>query len=255
MDRFSQLQLCGLLFAILFISQGTLFGTTRIYQADIERAIFNILNIELPKVNHMGGKQLLVLRNILTLLNYLNPLNKDKRLGLNKLYKSMLISRKRDRAVFETELQSSFNSSIKDKIEGSHFSGCIAFKPNSRDFNCSLWTLFHYMTIKAARKPHIFKPGDILWAIHGYANYFLGCQQCYVNFWEFSMYRSIDAVKTQDDEILWLWEAHNDINLRLAKVQFPQEQDCPLCQKENREWRKDEVWKYLRRIFSYENLI
>jgi len=85
MDRFSQLQLCGLLFAILFISQGTLFGTTRIYQADIERAIFNILNIELPKVNHMGGKQLLVLRNILTLLNYLNPLNKDKRLGLNKL--------------------------------------------------------------------------------------------------------------------------------------------------------------------------
>jgi len=62
-------------------------------------------------------------------------------------------------------------------------------------------------------------------------------------------------VKTQDDEILWLWEAHNDINLRLAKVQFPQKQDCPLCRKENREWRKDEVLKYLRSIFSYENLI
>ncbi|XP_017083958.2 sulfhydryl oxidase 2 [Drosophila eugracilis] len=229
----------------------------RIFRADLERAIDQILNVELLRPTHFVGAKLTVLRNFLRLLKFLSPLKEEAKERLVGLYYSMRLKRKLTRA----GLQEILLKSLKDyQFDGKQYVGCIASRPSLRGFNCSLWTLFHYLSVESE---HI-KIASVVLVFHGYVKLFMNCKECSQKIKEFKKIYPIANITENNQEILWLWRAHNYVNKELAgdstedplfpKIQFPSEKDCPNCRGNKSEWRTDEVLKYLKTIYCLKNL-
>ncbi|XP_076455158.1 sulfhydryl oxidase 1-like [Babylonia areolata] len=125
---------------------------------------------------------------------------------------------------------------LPDKIR---WVGCRGSHPGYRGYPCSMWTLFHTLTVAAYEHTgSAVNAQEVPLAVRGYMEHFFGCQECSRNFlrmaasMERDIHRPLDAV-------LWLWAAHNKANRRLhgepsedpqhPKVQFPSAQDCPPC--------------------------
>eukprot|EP01048_Picozoa_sp_COSAG05_P011521 COSAG05_NODE_1089_length_5920_cov_2.369009_1_plen_418_part_10 len=90
---------------------------------------------------------------------------------------------------------------------------CAGTYPTTRGFTCGLWSLFHMMM---SQTTDAHASADI-GAIHGWIFYFFGCQDCRQHFLEMSEHLSTGAVRSRKDAMLWLWQAHNRINLRLRQ--------------------------------------
>lgn len=237
----------------------------RVYRADLEQAIDKLLHIELPKPPLFEGNNLTALKNIITVVSYLNPLNKDGKLLLTSLRSSLSNTKTHLTGAQFAETVESLEKPLRKVFKARRYVGCIASRPFLRGFTCSLWTLFHFLTVEAAKPPYYFKPGSVLLAVHGFAKYFFGCSDCSRHFQEMAKRRRLASVKTHDEEILWLWEAHNEVNQRVAsdstedpkfpKIQFPSQEDCPTCRAGNgSEWQTEEVLKYLKTIYDRGNL-
>ncbi|XP_020817164.1 sulfhydryl oxidase 2-like [Drosophila serrata] len=234
-----------------------------IYLVDLERAIDHILRLQLLKVPVFKGNKLIVLKNIIALLHYLNPLATDEgKLYINNIFWSI----QSQSEVTQEFLNTTINAKeLLDKsYKGNDYLGCRGSESGLRDFNCSLWTLFHYLTVAASQLPECIQPGAVLWAFHGYTQYFMGCPECFRNLWFYAQNKQIDDVKTHDEEILWLWKAHNHFNRKLAgsisddpffaKKQFPPQKYCRRCRNFRGEWRTNEVLKYLKSIYGLDKL-
>lgn len=164
----------------------------------------------------------------------------------------------------------------------SRWVGCQGSKPNLRGFTCGLWTLFHYLTVQAAETKLSEDPLVTLQAIHGYVKYFFGCSDCSKHFQTMAIKDHIWSVPNKDDAVLWLWQAHNNVNLRLKndavsmdpefpKIEYPSEQICLDCRRSGTSsnhsnvniknngsnpvhWNKTEVLMYLKRIYAPQNI-
>ncbi|XP_017073412.2 sulfhydryl oxidase 1-like [Drosophila eugracilis] len=234
----------------------------KVYRADLEQAIDKLLHIELRKWPVLEGTNLIALKTIITVLNYLNPLNKDGKLLLSDLHNSLDPKLSIKGAEFG-ELVDSLEKGRK-VFKGRRYVGCIGSRPLLRGFTCSMWTLFHYLTVQSAKPPNYFSPGSILNTIYGFAKYFFGCTDCSEHFQQMAVRRNMSAVNTYDEEILWLWAAHNEVNQRIAgdttedpkfpKIQFPNAENCPTCRDANSQWRTDEVLKYLKNLYDIKNV-
>ncbi|XP_017039731.1 sulfhydryl oxidase 2 [Drosophila ficusphila] len=230
---------------------------TRIYRADLQRAIDHILNVELLKTPVFTENKLTVLRNFLKILNYISPLNSEAQEKLTNLYYSMKIKTKITAGDFKDLLLKSFGNYTSD---GKHYVGCISNRSSLRGFPCSFWKLFHFLTVEGNH----FNVPSVLQIFQGYVRYFMDCQECGKRLSQFEEMQSLKNVTNYDQQILWLWRAHNFINEKLAgdstedpqfpRIQFPSKNDCPSCRDNNSEWRTDEVLIYLKRIYSLKNL-
>ncbi|XP_017020325.1 sulfhydryl oxidase 2-like [Drosophila kikkawai] len=229
------------------------------YLVDLERAIDHILRVQLVQVPVFKGKELIVLQNIMALLDNFNPLYKYKKgkaniKNINRFIKS------------QTEVSQEYFKGLANDDEfatenyiGDDYIGCLGSQSGLRGFNCSLWNLFHYWTVQSSFSPELFQPGAVLWTLHGYVHHFMNCSECYLNFWFYVQEHQIEDVKTHDEEILWLWRAHNYFNRKLAgdvtedpwfpKKQFPEDKYCRKCRWKGK-WQNDKVLKYLKNIYS-----
>ncbi len=131
--------------------------------------------------------------------------------------------------------------------EQSDWATCKGTYPTTRGYTCGLWELFH-MLIAHSSDDHA--AGDLM-AIRSWIEQFFGCEDCRNHFLAMST-GIATRVRTRDDAVLWLWQAHNSVNLRLAqeqleettaygqenlykydpaapKVAWPSMQDCPRC--------------------------
>ncbi|XP_017077247.1 sulfhydryl oxidase 1 [Drosophila eugracilis] len=239
-----------------------------IYQADLEQAIRTILHNEVSKVSDISGEKLLALQRFLVVLQRYNPL------GSNGHH---LVSQLKDYVVqFHSELKGSqFEEEVKRMeaqlspvYSSTHFVGCAGSSPRLRGFSCSLWTLFHFMTIQAANNEDSQDPLEVLQAMHGYIKNFFGCTECSEHFQAMASRRKIWSVPNKEEAVLWLWAAHNEVNQRLAgdatedpefpKKQFPSPDSCSECYRspgtksENLEieWNKDAVLGFLKNIYN-----
>uniref|UniRef100_A0A3Q2I5K4 Sulfhydryl oxidase n=1 Tax=Equus caballus TaxID=9796 RepID=A0A3Q2I5K4_HORSE len=102
--------------------------------------------------------------------------------------------------------------------------GCQGSRPELRGYTCSLWKLFHTLTVEAAAHPEALDdtgfegdPQAVLQTIRRYVHTFFGCKECGEHFEEMAK-ESMDSVKTPDQAVLWLWKKHNQVNNRLAEV-------------------------------------
>lgn len=244
-----------------------------VYQADLEMAIHNILYNEIPKSSNINGDKFVALQRFLNVLNRYNPLGQNGQKFISDLY-TFVMETKEELSAQEFEMKLKHIAEKYQPIFSSNsYVGCIATKPNSRGYTCSLWQLFHYMTVQAADTDRSQDPLEILQAMHGYIKYYFGCTDCSEHFQDMAAKRKIWNTSSKDGAIIWLWAAHNEVNQRLAgdltedpnfpKIQFPSASSCPLCRhksdtksteihEDNNKWDKTKVLQFLKNIYNPE---
>lgn len=149
-----------------------------VYHADLEQAIKYTIFHEIPKFNNISGETLLALQRYLNVLNKYNPMGNNGRMFLKKLHEYVKTHNHSIKGVdFETEAKS-LASEYSPVFSSKHFVGCVASRTGLRGFTCSLWKLFHYLTVQDAENDNTDDPLEILQAMHGYVKYFFGCTDC-----------------------------------------------------------------------------
>ncbi|XP_050308363.1 sulfhydryl oxidase 2 [Anthonomus grandis grandis] len=240
-----------------------------VFQMDLESALRYSLKREIGVRKEITGEQLEALKKYIELLSSFFPLGASGKQLFQQiqtvLYSGNVIdgwkiailvkdAEKPEKNVFSTP---------------QHWLGCKGSSPQYRGYPCSLWTLFHYLTVNVAKSDDNTRgdnPRLVLETMHGYIKNFFGCADCTQHFGEMAKRREIfKKAQTFDEAILWLWEAHNEVNNRLSKDvtedpefpkrQFPAKENCPKCYKENGDWDKNEVSAdYLKHMYSSINV-
>lgn len=145
--------------------------------------------------------------------------------------------------------------------------GCHGSKAQYRGYPCSLWTLFHTLTVNCGSKRKANNEEDdglkTLSYIRDYIKNFFGCTKCVRHFT--AMAKDIEnEVTSHDDAILWLWEGHNKANKRLhndasedpvhPKIQFPSEEMCKDCRDKDGSWNRKVVLQFLKNHYGVDNI-
>lgn len=231
-----------------------------LYRADLEQAIRNTLNHEIVQHETIAGESLAALRNFVSVLTryYSYGSKSSYRQILNYL---MEPSRSEYKGV---EIQNFLQKLDPPIVRDGRYIGCFSTVRGLRRFPCSLWSLFHHLTVQHMESEDNEDPMEILHAMHGYITHFFGCTDCSKHFQEMARRNHIWNVTSKDQAVLWLWSAHNEVNERLAgdvtedknhpKIQFPAEDHCHVCRKKNGEWDKTEVLEFLRRHFGNDHV-
>ncbi|KAK2183436.1 hypothetical protein NP493_312g04009 [Ridgeia piscesae] len=147
---------------------------------------------------------------------------------------------------------------------------CKGSQPRYRGYPCSVWTLFHAITVNAEqieRRNSMFDPKEVPVLMNAYIQQFFGCRECANNFGKGARRISSD-VNGRTDAILWLWKSHNRANHWLhndptedpeqAKIQFPSYKACALCRRARSYsmfdnatvWDEAQVLQYLTHFYA-----
>lgn len=153
-------------------------------------------------------------------------------------------------------------------------------------YTCGLWELFHIVTVGVAEwNNDKIQKGENLdtipaayaaSVIRDYIEHFFACEVCRENFIQsydgcafdrctrLSDGQSQISAYTWKDLGLWLWETHNDVNIRLLRertereggqnpdeaqslsVRWPSDMNCPDCWNVDGTFNSDEVYRHLR---------
>ena len=93
---------------------------------------------------------------------------------------------------------------------------CMGSQPYTRGYTCALWSLFHTL---AANYPKEVGYGGrmVLTGVYGYIRSYFTCLECRNHFVQMAQASpDFNKAYTKRSVILWLWWAHNRVNLRLA---------------------------------------
>ncbi|XP_054276211.1 sulfhydryl oxidase 2-like [Macrosteles quadrilineatus] len=232
-----------------------------VFQLDLEGAIRYSLKNEISLHRNISGEHLDALKSFVSVLIKYFPFGQQGLKFLTELKKRALddkvdVSGKDVRQVF-MKLEDEF----KPFLPHQGWIGCRGSTPEFRGYPCSLWTLFHTLSVHEELKDRNStdeKP-EVLSAMAGYIKNFFSCSECSAHFTE--MAKTIAGnVTTQHDMVMWLWSAHNNVNNRLAgdatedpqhkKVQFPNKEACPSCYTMEGSWNKSEVFNFLSHMYS-----
>ncbi|GAB1285565.1 Sulfhydryl oxidase 1 [Apodemus speciosus] len=246
---------------------------SKIYMADLESALHYILRVEVGKFSVLEGQRLVALKKFVAVLakyfpgqplvqNFLHSLNdwlqkQQKKKIPYSFFKAALDSRRED-------------SVVAEKV---NWVGCQGSEPHFRGFPCSLWVLFHFLTVQANRysEAHPQEPADgqeVLQAMRSYVQFFFGCRDC-ANHFEQMAAASMHQVSSPSNAVLWLWTSHNRVNARLSgalsedphfpKVQWPPRELCSACHNElNGQvplWDLGATLNFLKAHFSPANIV
>jgi thiol oxidase len=179
-----------------------------LFRADLEQAIKNSLGHEVTQHQVIEGENLSALRSFVSVLTrYYNFGNKNS-------YKKLLdfLMEPSRTQVQGDELQSFLKNLNSPIIHESRYIGCFSTRVGARRFPCSLWSLFHHLTVQHLDSDYNDDPMEVLHAMHGYIKYFFGCTECSKHFQEMAKRNHIWNVTSKDQAVLWLWSAHNEVN-------------------------------------------
>ncbi|XP_054583419.1 sulfhydryl oxidase 2 [Eptesicus fuscus] len=252
------------------------FDRSKLYTADLESGLHYLLRVELAAHRTLAGAELKTLKDFVTIVAKLFPGRPPVR-KLLEMLQEWLASLPLDRVPYNAVLDLVNN---KMRISGIFLTnqikwvGCQGSRPELRGYTCSLWKLFHTLTVQAGTHPDALDdtgfeddPQAVLQTIRRYLLTFFGCKECGEHFEEMAK-ESMDSVKTPDQAILWLWKKHNLVNSRLAghlsedprfpKVAWPTPDLCPACHEELRgldSWDEEQVLLFLKRHYGSDNLV
>jgi len=114
-----------------------------------------------------------------------------------------------------------------------------------------------------------YSPVEVVSAIRGYVEHFLGCRECSENFVRgasqmLSGRSSARYLIQRDGAVIWLWRSHNRANRHLRgditedpaypKVQFPTAEACPACH-QGESWNETAVLQYLVGYYGAASII
>lgn len=231
-----------------------------VFQLDIEGAVRYSLRNEIPLHKNIYGEQFLALKNYVSVLLKYFPIGRNGIVFLEKI---------KDELTNKSEIQGkAFRSYVfKTESELGHiflpkqgWLGCRGSRPEYRGYPCSLWTMFHALTVFAElKKTSSSDSCEVLNSMAAYIKNFFTCSECANHFTEMASTISKN-VTTHDDAILWLWAAHNKVNIRLAgdptedpkhkKIQFPSASACPQCRDDFGNWKTGSVLQFLKSMYT-----
>jgi thiol oxidase len=97
--------------------------------------------------------------------------------------------------------------------------GCNGSEPHHRGYPCGLWTLFHTITVNAAKDDNMNLFNGLSSTIVDYVQNFFQCRHCAKNFQ--MKVRSIKQGALPEkakDTMMWLWQIHNMANIKLTGI-------------------------------------
>ncbi|VEN64808.1 unnamed protein product [Callosobruchus maculatus] len=237
-----------------------------VFQADLESALRYSFTREIGANKEIRGEQLQALRLYVDILDKYFPFGSEGKMLLKEIKELVHNSDPVNGLEIRKKIIEAGKPEKKVFSTPQKWIGCLGSTPEYRGYPCSLWKMFHFLTVSAASDNNFqFLHENIaLRAMHGYIKNFFGCRECSNHFQELSSRRNIFNVPTKERAVLWLWEAHNEVNNRLRgdltedpefpKNPFPYRQSCPKCQKPNGQWDEDEVYKYLKNMYDKNNI-
>ncbi|KAM4578050.1 sulfhydryl oxidase 2 [Fundulus diaphanus] len=251
------------------------FDRSKVYTADLESALHYLLRVELAAHTTLEGEELKVFKDFVTLAAKLYP-GGGSVVKLMETLSDWLLSLPLQQIPYQAVLDLVDN---KMKISGVFLGaelrwvGCQGSRPGLRGYPCSLWTLFHVLTVQHEATPTALdntgledKAAPVLQVMRRYIRTFFGCKECGQHF-EQAAAASMDEVKSGEEEVLWLWNQHNRVNTRLAgslsddplfpKAPWPSPALCPACHEEKNGvhvWNQDNVLRFLRHHYGASNL-
>ncbi|KAF7687285.1 sulfhydryl oxidase 2 [Silurus meridionalis] len=252
------------------------FDKSKVYMVDLESGLHYLLRVELATHKTLEGVELKLFKDFVTVVAKLFP-GRQSVVKLLETLLEWLISLPLEKIPYEAILDLTNN---KMRISGLHLServqwlGCQGSSVALRGYPCSLWTLFHVLTVQAASRTDALAntaleddPQAVLQTMRQYIGTFFGCRECGKHFEEMAQ-ESMSQVKSLDEAVLWLWRKHNQVNARLAgsmsedpmfpKTQWPTPDLCPTCHEEQdglHVWNEDMVLAFLKKHYSAENIL
>ncbi|XP_041756471.1 sulfhydryl oxidase 2 [Coregonus clupeaformis] len=251
------------------------FEKSKVYMADLESGLHYLLRVELATHQTLEGEELKTFKDFVTVVAKLFP-GRQSVVKLLETLLEWLVSLPLEKIPFDAILDLVNN---KMRISGMFLSdqlqwvGCQGSRVGLRGYPCSLWTLFHVLTVQAASRPDALantsleeNPKAVLQTMRRYIVNFFGCQECGKHFEEMAV-ESLPQVKSVDQAVLWLWRKHNQVNGRLAgtmsedphfpKTQWPSPDLCPTCHEEQdgiHVWNEDKVLMFLKQHYGAANI-
>lgn len=234
-----------------------------LYQLDLENALRYSISHEIPLSKYMEGEKLEALKSYLSVLIAYFPFRRSGEV----LEVINDILEKKDGISGEefSQLVKSVEEQMSSMYSGpAQWIACKGSREGYRGYPCGLWTLFHTLTVNFAlqdKRDLQQNPTTVLRAMHGYIKNFFGCADCSQHFQQMAAANKIFDVQSLDENILWLWRAHNEVNARLSgdstedpkhkKIQYPSTEHCPMCRHSNGSWNEERVLEYLKKKYSY----
>ncbi|XP_018548823.1 sulfhydryl oxidase 2 [Lates calcarifer] len=251
------------------------FDQSKVYTADLESALHYLLRVELATHNTLEGEELKIFKDFVTLVAKLYP-GGGSVVKLMETLSDWLLSLPLQRIPYQAVLDLVDN---KMRISGVFLGaelrwvGCQGSRAGLRGYPCSLWTLFHVLTVQHDATPTALdntglegEAAPVLQVMRRYIRTFFGCEQCGQHF-EQAAAVSMDRVQDREQQILWLWNQHNMVNYRLAgslsddplfpKAPWPSPSLCASCHEEKNGvhvWNQDNVLSFLQHHYSASNL-
>ncbi|XP_043376698.1 sulfhydryl oxidase 1 [Chelonia mydas] len=244
---------------------------SKVYMADLESALHYALRVEVARFSVLTGERVRALKDFVAVLaKYFpgRPFVQNFLRSVDRWLRNMRESRIPYSAL-ERVLTNRKEGQAPEVLSNNiTWVGCQGSKPHFRGYPCSLWTLFHLLTVQATRYRRLGTgPLEVLGAMRGYVWSFFGCRECAQHF-EGMAAESMDKVRSVDRAVLWLWSRHNRVNARLAgtetedpefpKLQWPPPDLCPLCHgvvNGRHVWDEAAVLRFLKAHFSPANII
>lgn len=251
------------------------FDRSKVYSADLESALHYLLRVELATHNTLEGEELKIFKDFVTLVAKLYP-GGGSVVKLMETLSDWLLSLPLQRIPYQAVLDLVDN---KMRISGVFLGaelrwvGCQGSRAGLRGYPCSLWTLFHVLTVQHDAMPTALdntalegEAAAVLQVMRRYIRTFFGCEQCGRHF-EQAAAASLETVQSREQQILWLWNQHNMVNYRLAgsfsddplfpKAPWPSPSLCSSCHEEKNGihvWNHDNVLLFLRQHYGASNL-
>ncbi|ORC91041.1 putative quiescin sulfhydryl oxidase, partial [Trypanosoma theileri] len=221
--------------------------TTKLYPTDIAGAFFSTLLNEVPLVGLNPPDRLQALKDFLRLVEHALP-------GLEAASVLDVVRNFESGEEFSVPRWQSAVIAAHIPFEGKpravQWRTCSGSSSEYRGFPCAMWLLYHSLTANADKEAN---PLEI---IQNYVRYFFSCEHCREHFLQFDF-------KLDDDPLLQLWRAHNNVNARLAientsndplvpKQQFPTRTMCPECYNSLGTFDEQAVVKFLQRRYEWD---
>lgn len=248
-----------------------------VYSVDLHNALRYSIYNQVTRHVKLNESQLSAFKNFLRVVQAYFPFADDKASGFIKLLNRWASSK--NHYVTADEIISEMSQFEEDYSlpEMKAYKGCAGSTPRYRGYPCSLWTMFHTLTVAEYLKRNKGLPntrsddeseGDhmVLPAVKDFIINFFGCTECAHNFAKESD-KMEDALVYPNSSVLWLWRTHNSVNKRLAgdlsedpahpKVQYPPRKLCTLCYKSgsSTEFNEPEVFKFLLDRYQADSIV
>ncbi|CAH1647718.1 unnamed protein product [Spodoptera littoralis] len=234
-------------------------NTDLVYYSDLEKTIKTSLHTEITRFKTLTGEALQALLDYLDVIMVSFPFRANLKEYITELRTTLASKNSWEGGEVYEVVKNLEIIHAPVYITNLEYVRCKGSQPKFRGYTCGLWTLFHTLTVNAAQKPGTESP-KVLKAMHGYVKNFFGCTECAGHFQAMAARNRIFDVKENDKAVLWLWIAHNEVNLRLAgdttedpehpKIQFPSVARCAECRLARGAWNLPAVYQYLQNVYG-----